>query len=277
VQVTRAGVGAGSVRSGDTIRFQATAEGFIVDMTSARSPGEEPRPTVLELVLSQGSGGARGLLGVLERVCRAATAELQLMGAAVILLPTTNGHVVSAASSQAVRRLEEDQFGLGEGPTRDAYATGRPVFEVDVETLGWRRWPGFTPLASLAGAGAVLAFPLHLGAVRFGVLTLYLGRSGSPSSRDLRLAQDFAQFTTELLVDTSGSRQHEDLDPGLHAVLDTRGEIYQAQGMVMVDLGVSLAEALALMRAHAYATEQDLSVLARDIIAGRTLIPDDEG
>ena len=47
------------------------------------------------------------------------------------------------------------------------------------------------------------------------------------------------------------------------------GHIYQAQGMTMVDLGVPLPEALARMRAHAYATDQDLADLATDIIAGR--------
>jgi hypothetical protein len=46
--------------------------------------------------------------------------------------------------------------------------------------------------------------------------------------------------------------------------------------MTMVDLGVSLPEALARMRAHAYATEQDLAELATDIIAGRTILPADQ-
>ncbi len=49
-----------------------------------------------------------------------------------------------------------------------------------------------------------------------------------------------------------------------------RSEVYQAQGMVMIDLGIGLADALARMRAHAFASGIDLDVLARDIIAGRT-------
>ena len=40
--------------------------------------------------------------------------------------------------------------------------------------------------------------------------------------------------------------------------------------MVMVDLGIGLADALARMRAHAFATGIDLNVLAVDIIAGTT-------
>jgi hypothetical protein len=42
--------------------------------------------------------------------------------------------------------------------------------------------------------------------------------------------------------------------------------------MVMVDLGITLQEALARMRAQAYASDQDLADLAADILAGRTRV-----
>jgi hypothetical protein len=45
--------------------------------------------------------------------------------------------------------------------------------------------------------------------------------------------------------------------------------------MVMVDLGISLQEALARMRAQAYASEQDLADLATDILGGRTRLDPD--
>ena len=46
-------------------------------------------------------------------------------------------------------------------------------------------------------------------------------------------------------------------------------EVYQAQGMVMVDLGVSLAEALVRLRAHAFVEGRPVGDVARDIVAGR--------
>ena len=52
-------------------------------------------------------------------------------------------------------------------------------------------------------------------------------------------------------------------------------EIYQAQGMVVADLGVDPAEALARMRAHAFGNEMPLLDLARDIISGFVLPVDD--
>jgi hypothetical protein len=86
----------------------------------------------------------------------------------------------------------------------------------------------------------------------------------------------FAELATELLMDNSTAEPAVGLDPDHHAAMAIHGQIYQAQGMTMVDLGVSLPEALARMRAHAYATGQDLAELATDIIAGRTALPADE-
>jgi AmiR/NasT family two-component response regulator len=50
---------------------------------------------------------------------------------------------------------------------------------------------------------------------------------------------------------------------------ERRAELFQAQGMVMVQLGVSLADALARIRAHAYATNRPLREVAADIVARR--------
>ena len=238
----------------------------------------QPRPSALELVLAMPPGGSRGLAGVLDRVCRAAVDELRLLGAVVTLMSSTETQAVSAASNATTRQLEEQQFGLGEGPTRDAHAMHRPVVETDLEAAGWRRWPAFASVASAAGAGAVCALPLQIGAVSFGVLTLYFPATRGISVQDLRTGLDFAEFASEVLLNSSGSGvgadgERPELD--LPAVLDTQGHIYQAQGMVMVDLGVGLAEALARMRAYAYATDQPLSGLAADIVAGRTAIPRD--
>ena len=229
---------------------------------------------MLELVLAMPPGASQGLAGVLDRVCRAAVSELGLLGAVVTLMSSTETQAVSAASNATTRRLEEQQFGLGEGPTRDAHAMHRPVVEPDLEAAGWRRWPAFATVASEAGAGGVCALPLQVGAVSFGVLTLYFPATRGISVQDLRTALDFAEFASEVLVNSSGAGAGgEHLE--LPAVLDTQGHIYQAQGMVMVDLGVGLAEALARMRAYAYATDQPLSSLAADIVAGRTAIPRD--
>ena len=52
-------------------------------------------------------------------------------------------------------------------------------------------------------------------------------------------------------------------------------ELYQAQGMVAVQLGVGLDEAMMRIRAHAYAHHRSLSDVADDIVAGRVALEAD--
>jgi AmiR/NasT family two-component response regulator len=51
--------------------------------------------------------------------------------------------------------------------------------------------------------------------------------------------------------------------------------IYQAQGMVTVQLGVNLAEAMARIRAYAYANQQPITDVARDIVSRKIRLEDD--
>jgi len=235
--------------------------------------GEE-RLRVQALINSEPPTG-EGIADALDRLCRCAAEELGLAGAAVTLIPTISAHAVSAASDPETRQHEEEQFGVGEGPTQDVFSSHRPVFVSDLECTGPGRWPGYAPAASAAGVRAVFALPLQVGAVTFGVLTLSGPVPRIFDRTEMRTALMFAEVATELLMDNATTEPAGGLDPDHHAALATHGHIYQAQGMTMVDLGVPLPDALARMRAHAYATEQDLADLATDIIAGRTVLPGD--
>jgi hypothetical protein len=123
---------------------------------------------------------------------------------------------------------------------------------------------------------AVFALPLQVGAATFGVLTLSGDVPRVFNRSEIRTALTFAELATELLMDSATTESGLGLDPDHHAAMAIHGHIYQAQGMTMVDLGISLPAALARMRAHAFATDQDLADLATDIIAGRTILPADE-
>ena len=212
-----------------------------------------------------------GLVGALEGLCRAMAEDLALVGAVVTLVPSIGAHAIPAASSSAARKVEEAQFGVGEGPTRDAFTARRPVLVSELDVVGVRRWPAWAPAALAAGVRAVYAFPLHVGASIFGVLTAYVGAGPRLHARGLETALVFAESATGLLLGGFGHADGHALEPALDASLGTNEYIYQAQGMVMVELGVSLPEALARMRAQAWATGQDLSDLAKDILEGRTM------
>ena len=212
-----------------------------------------------------------GLPAVLQRICRAATASLGLAGASVHLLNRPGGGGVVAASDGAARAVGEAAFTTGEGPSLDAYSQARPVFAPYLLDQGQRLWPGYVGAVRESGIGACFSLPLHVGAVRLGVLDLYAEDPGPLGPDQVSLALTFADLAVERLLDPEPGASAAAVNAGLVEALERRAEIHQAQGMVMVDLEVDLAEALALLRAHAFARDVSLLDVAREILAGAHL------
>lgn len=222
-----------------------------------------------------GSGPAE-TPGRLHRLCLALVRALPASGAGVSLITEENsGGGVAAAARATCRQLEELQFALAEGPGIDAFATRRPVLEPDLLGRGIRRWPGYGPAASEHGVRAVFAFPLQVGAARLGALDVYREEPGSLSDQALSDAVTFAEVALLEVLGAPHLTEGGQSAGGLESMLAYRAEIYQAQGMVMVDLGVSLTEAMLRLRAHAYAAARDLGDIARDIVAGRLVLERD--
>ena len=65
------------------------------------------------------------------------------------------------------------------------------------------------------------------------------------------------------------------MDDLLLGSVDNRHEVYQAQGMIMVQLGVPLADAMVRIRAYAYAHNKRLNDVAADIVAGKLVLEPD--
>lgn len=221
-------------------------------------------------------GAAPGTIGRLERLCAALSRALPAMGVGVSLLAADNhGGGTVAASGSASRVIEELQFTLGEGPCIDAYASRSPILEPDLAGHGVRRWPGYGPAAQDHGVEAVFAFPLQVGAARAGALDVYRDAPGGLTPDGLAQAFTFAEVAMGLLVDDqhgiAGTQSRFDLDD----VLAYRLEVYQAQGMLMVDLGVGIDEAMARLRAYAYAEGRALSDVANDIVNGKLTLERD--
>jgi hypothetical protein len=194
-----------------------------------------------------------------------------LVGAVVQVGTGSGDAVVLASSDGASRRLGEVPFEVGEGPCLEALSFARPVLVSDLLGEGQARWPGYVSVVRDHGVRAVFALPLHVGVVRLGVLEMYGARARALSSAELSLALAFTRAATDSLVDAPSGSSVTLLDDRCVRAMDRRIEIHQAQGMVTVDLGVDLAEALALMRAHAFGLDLPLLEVARGILAGERL------
>lgn len=211
----------------------------------------------------------RGLGGALDVLSVATAAELRTSGVVITVMAAGAAEAAVGSSGGTVRAWEQLQLDAGEGPGRSAFATGLPQAVPDVEAEDeLARWPGYVSLARRAGLRAVHAFPLQLGASRLGSLTAYGSRPGHLSSASLRVCLAAAdRATAMILADETGWSAD---DPRSDDVFQLRSEVYQAQGMVMTQLGCSLAEALARLRGRAYADDLTLTELAVDVLEGRT-------
>jgi hypothetical protein len=204
----------------------------------------------------------------LAALCRAAVGRLGVDGAGVAAVSGPAVREPLSATDQRSGRLEELLFTIGEGPGAEDFMFGSPVLIPDLEPVT-ERWPGFVPAAVAVGARALFAFPLQAGAIRVGVLSLYRAKPGPLTLQQLADALVFADIALQLLLDSasgiSGLAGYRPLD----GLSDHRAEVYQAAGMISVQLSVSLEEALVRLRAHAFAASAPLDDVAGDVVSRR--------
>ncbi|MGH3856169.1 MAG: ANTAR domain-containing protein, partial [Pseudonocardiaceae bacterium] len=131
------------------------------------------------------------------------------------------------------------------------------------------RWPLFAAAAVQAGARAMFALPLRIGAIRGGVFVLASEHPGQLPAEDLAQAWVFAEFALRLMLDEQAGIDSQDGYPVVDTLFLSRPEIHQATGMISVQLGVGIEEAFSRLRARAFAEERPLSELAADVVARR--------
>ena len=231
--------------------------------------------------VSDRGGSGSSLLG---RVCAACVRSVPVTGAAVSLMTGAGHRATVHASDGVVAQLADLDSDLGEGPGLDAFRGRQSVLVPDLGDPGagaGARWPAFAPAAQAAGARALFAFPLQLGAAELGVLLLYCDRAAkldaAQHARALRLADAAFLALLDLLSGSVTTSPDGDLDGyrmGENGGLG-RAEVYQAAGMVMAHLGVSIEAATVRLHGYAFASDRPLIDVARDIV-GRTLRLDND-
>jgi hypothetical protein len=116
---------------------------------------------------------------------------------------------------------------------------------------------------------AVFAFPIQVGAARLGVLDVYRFEAAPLTSEALANALGFARIAlASLLGARPAGPAGDDFADLLGDSFRFSSEVYQAQGMIKMQLGVSLAEAMVRLRARSYSLERPIGEVARDVIAG---------
>jgi GAF domain-containing protein len=204
------------------------------------------------------------------RLCEVCPGIVGANGAGVMLM---SGDVPrgSLCSTDEVSQLIEDlQYALGEGPCVDAYQQDKVVSEPDLADPATRRWIAFSPPAIEAGVRAVFGFPLRVGTVRLGALNLYRDSPGPLSSDQHADALVVADVAARWVLEAQAGAPPDAIARELEIGADFHYIVHNAAGMVSVQLGISVAEALIRLRAFAFSSDRLLADVARDVVT-RTL------
>lgn len=187
-------------------------------------------------------------------------------GAAITLFGPGLVESVTAVSDHTIKAAQDVEFTLGEGPARDAMTRRRALWASGTG-LG-RRWPNYGPAVARLGIRSVAAVPVDLTGVPLGTLTLFGLRPGRTNAGSLRTIAD--AVATMLVDEDATARADEAVLAPLLAEADHRAVIHQATGVVSVACGCSIPDALALIRARAFAEDRPIESVASDIV-DRTL------
>ncbi len=203
-------------------------------------------------------------------LCTACAAALPVTGVGLSLMNKQGPAGPVAATDDLAILMEELQFSLGEGPCIDSSTMGRPVLQPQLRATGPDRWPGYGRAAVDAGIEAIFTFPLQIGSIRLGVLDLYRDTPGPLTPAALSEALGFADAAVRILLHLQDQMPLDgDLHPDL-ASINNRDEVHQATGMIAVQAGVGITDALLLLRARAYAEQSSIMATAHQVIT-RTL------
>jgi hypothetical protein len=201
-----------------------------------------------------------------------------MSGAGIVLMADDVAHGSLCTSGPASALIEQVQYTLGEGPCVDAHRQGRPVVEPDLAGAGPGRWAAFAEPVVAAGVGAVFGFPLRVGAVRLGALNLYRDRPGDLTDDQHADALVLADVAAEVILLVQARAPAGTLADELARSADLHVVVHQAAGMVAVQLGIGVGDALLRLRARAFADDRPLRDVADDVVTRRMRFdtPDDQ-
>ena len=205
-----------------------------------------------------------------DRLCRAMVQALRVDGAAIAALTHTPLRWPLVASDELADTLETVQFTAGEGPCVQASATGSPVIVADLHAEAPHQWPAFAATAArrLREIGAVFAFALRLDDLTLGSVNLYSRIPRTLTPTDITEASDAVSVAAIALITAPGPPDNDPPPPPASS-LDQWHSMHLAIGAIADQLDTAPAQALAYMRAHAFARDVLLSELATAVLAGQ--------
>ena len=208
-------------------------------------------------------------------LCAVCVKVLSVAGAGITIMGGDMAGPV-CVSNERMAVLEDLQFTLGEGPCQDAFQGRAAVLVPHLDDLAFARWPAFIAQARDSGVAAVFAYPLIAARSKVGVLTLYQDRAGDLSRDQSDDSEALADILALTILGMQSASPPGMLPIELDEAVAHRAEVHQASGMVAIQLRMPVGEAMAALRAYAFAHDQPLAGVAADIVARRLRLSDDQ-
>jgi hypothetical protein len=201
-------------------------------------------------------------------LCLACADVLGVRGAALLLISGKRLLGCVGVSDLVTEAVEQVEYTLGDGPCMAAYRTKTPVFDADLGDDETDRWPEFRRGALAVGIRAAFGFPLLIDQVCIGAMNLYHDRAGALTDMQAADAQTVAQIASRTLLDWQADAPPGKVAWQLEKVPNHRMEVHQAAGRISVQAEIPVYDALALLRAYAFAEDRTISEVAHDVALG---------
>lgn len=235
----------------------------------------DSEPTLNELAVV--FGRVRGLLLTEETVQHAVDL---LAEAARELIPGATGAGVSlvhhgqrtstGATDELVRRADELQYELSEGPCLSAWSTGRPARSDDTTAPGqaWARWAAAAAAMSIRSCQSV---PLIQGRTTIGAMKVYSTQAAAFDDATERALARFAVPAAALLSHVQTSETPRQIRSELSDALQMRDQVGMAKGILMAQLGIDNRAAFQELVARAGRSRRTVADVAAELT--RTTVP----
>ena len=193
-----------------------------------------------------------------------AAAVLGVPSTAIVLLDGRRAVAVLAASDATARAAHDLEILMGEGPVHALAGKSTPIRVAGPALCG--RWPLYGPAVAELGVRAVLAVPLPpVGSL--GALCAYT-RQPAITDHAAATARRIAAALAYALVTAAPSQGYSEGDSALQrfGLADDQAVVHEAAGMLSARCHCSIDDALALLRARAFADGQPVEQVAHAVV-----------
>ncbi|WP_248581839.1 GAF and ANTAR domain-containing protein [Nocardioides sp. InS609-2] len=166
-------------------------------------------------------------------------------GAGVTWVVTGKPSTVTVAGD-FVRRIDEIQYALDEGPCLQAFRTQQLVLIESLELE--KRWPRFTAAALGHGLRGVVAVPLTAHGAQLGALNIYALQAWAFDEASAGTAALFGEQAAIVLANAEAFTRARTAAVNLREALTSRAVIDMAKGIVMAQRGCDPDEAFDHLR-----------------------------